>query len=431
MKKLAIAAGTIVCVLVVALIFLISKGNTGEGNFLDALTGLRGQSAAGGEAEAGQAHYDGELLCTEGFETISYTDRDFKVEFANPFYAEDPACKVNVVFYDENHGFMMRSIGEGTNSEFFECYRTDDGTATWTRCAQDLWFEIDAENIVEMISRDGLVYMKTSPDLILGGNVTEISFSDDGGDSWSNYIDEGIDDLHLKIRGIIEELTLEEKISQLLVPAIEELADEDDPDMTTADMVEETMPGGVLWCDAAAMTSWSFENQMRLAQDAMQEEMELPLLIVASYAQRPGTESEEETETETALPENIIDTEAAAPTETVYYATFEAAPVVDIESWGSGLTVYDGDASAVGFGIFDITETETATLRAAVAATPEEAVESLKQGTDVLIVPSDFENIRSAVFEAAASGQLTELQINQALYRVLHTKLDSALQAEE
>ena len=429
MKKLAIAAGTIVCILVIALVFLVTKGNTGEEGILNAFTGFKGQPAAGGAAETGQAHYDGELLCTEGFETISYTDRDFNVEFANPFYAEDPACKVNVVFYDENHGFMMRSIGEGTNSEFFECYRTADGTATWTRCAQDLWFEIDAENIVEMISPDGLVYMKTSPDLILGGKVTEISFSADGGDSWSNYIDEGIDDLHLKIRGIIEELTLEERISQLLIPAIEELADEDEPDMTTADMVEEAMPGGVLWCDAAAMSSWSFENQMQLAQDAMQEEMELPLLIVASYEKRPGTETGEEAETE--LPENIIDTEAPAPSETVYYATFDTAPGVDIENWGSGITVYDGDASAVGFGIFDISEEETDSLQAAVAATPEEAVNNLRQGADVLIVPSDFEDVRSAVFEAVSSGQLTELQINQALYRVLHAKLGGALQEEE
>ena len=429
MKKLAIAAGTIVCILVIALVFLVTKGNTGEDGILNAFTGFKGQPAAGGAAEIGQAHYDGELLCTEGFETISYTDRDFNVEFANPFYAEDPACKVNVVFYDENHGFMMRSIGEGTNSEFFECYRTDDGTATWTRCAQDLWFEIDAENIVEMISPDGLVYMKTSPDLILGGNVTEISFSADGGDSWNNYIDEAIDELHLQIRGIIEELTLEERISQLLIPAIEELADEDEPDMTTADMVEENMPGGVLWCDAAAMSSWSFENQMQLAQDAMQEEMELPLLIVASYEKRPGTETGEEAETE--LPENIIDTEAPAPSETVYYATFDTAPGVDIENWGSGITVYDGDASAVGFGIFDISEEETDSLQAAVARTPEEAVDDFRQGADVLIVPSDFEEVRSAVFEAVSSGQLTELQINQALYRVLHAKLGGALQEEE
>lgn len=430
MKKLAIFAGTVLCVLIIALIFLITKGNTGVSNFMSALPGFGNPSAGAGSAETGEAHYDGELLCTEGFETISYTDRDFKVEFANPFYGEEPGCKVNVVFFDENHGFMMRSIGEGTNSEFFECYRTADAAATWTRCAQDLWFEIDAENIVEMISPDGLVYMKTSPDLILGGNVTEIAFSADGGDSWNNYIDERIDPLHLQIRGIIEELTLEERISQLMVPAIEELADEDDPEMTAADMVEEAMPGGVLWCDAAGMSTGSFENQMRMVQDFMEDEKNMPLLIAASYASRPGTESEEETETETGLPDNIIDTQAPEPEEIVYYTTFDRMPAADIENWGSGITVYKNDASAVGFGLFDVSEDGTS-LSAAVVMTPEEAVENLRQGADILIVPADFEKVRSGVFEAVSAGQLTELQINQALYRVLYAKLADGSQAEE
>ena len=430
MKKLAIIAGTVVCVLAAVLIFLITKGNTGKGGFMNALSGIKGQSV-GGSAESAQAHYDGELLCTEGFETISYTDRDFKVEFANPFYGEEAGCKVNVVFYDENHGFMMRSIGEGTNSEFFECYRTDDGTATWTRCAQDLWFEIDAVNIVEMTSPDSLVYMKTSPDLILGGDVTEIAYSADGGDSWNKYIDECIDALHLQIRGIIEEMTLEERISQLMVPAIEDLADEDDPEMTIADMVEEAMPGGVLWCDVSEMSTWSFENQMRLAQDFMQEEMDMPVLIAASYAARPGTDSEEETMAETEGPDNIIDTQAPAPAESVYYATFDPAPAVDIENWGSGITVNHNDDSSIGFGLFDASEEDTASLSAAVVTTPEEAVGSLRQGADILIVPADFEKIRSAIFDAASSGQLTELQINQALYRVLYAKLAETEQAEE
>ncbi len=430
MKKLAVAAGVVVCVLAIALVFLVTKGNTGEGNFLNALSGLKDQPAGGG-ADSREAHYDGELLCTEGFETISYTDRDFKVEFANPFYGEEPGCKVNVVFYDENHGFMMRSIGEGTNSEFFECYRTADGTATWTRCAQDLWFEIDAENIVEMISPDGLVYMKTSPDLILGGNVTEIAFSADGGDSWNNYIDERIDPLHLQIRGIIEEMTLEERISQLMVPAIEDLADEDDPEMTIADMVEEAMPGGVLWCDVSEMSTWSFENQMRLAQEFMQDEMEMPLLIAASYASRPGTDTEDESEAETELPDNIIDTQSPEPEESVYYATFDMAPAADIENWGSGITVNKNDAAAVGFGLFDVSEENGTSLLAAVVTTPEEAVDNLRQGADILIVSADFENVRSGVFEAASAGQLTELQINQALYRVLYAKLADTEQAEE
>jgi hypothetical protein len=137
-----------------------------------------------------------------------------------------------------------------------------------------------------------------------------------------------------------------------MVPAIEDLADEDDPEMTIADMVEEAMPGGVLWCDVSEMSTWSFENQMRLAQEFMQDEMEMPLLIAASYASRPGTDTEDESEAETELPDNIIDTQSPEPEESVYYATFDMAPAADIENWGSGITVNKNDAAAVGFGLF-------------------------------------------------------------------------------
>ncbi len=440
MKKLAIIAGILICSLAALLAVLIFKGNTGGAGVMDVLKGEAGKAAQQSEVER-EAHYDGELLCTKGFETITYTDRDFQVEFANPFYEEAPGTQVNVVFYDEKHGFLMRCIGQGTNSEFFECYRTDDGSGTWNRCAQDLWFEVDAENIVEMISQKGLVYMKTSPDLILGGNVTEITFSPDGGDNWYNYIDENIDEMHLQIRGMIEELTLEERISRILVPAIEDLADEDEPDMTIADMVEEEMPGGVLWCDAAEMGTWSFENQMRQAQNFMLDEEAVPLVIVASYAARSGTESEEETElvsdedAEEAADgkeeeEETEETEAE-PVSDTYYATFESAPSASIEEWESGLTVYTDGTPDEGFGIFGAAEGEGSVLKAALAQTPEDAVNAIKQGVQVLIVPDGFEETRDAIFDAVEQKTLTETQINQALYQVLYAKLTYLQNSEE
>ena len=191
------------------------------------------------------------------------------------------------------------------------------------------------------------------------------------------------------------------------------------------------MPGGVLWCDVSEMSTWSFENQMRLAQEFMQDEMEMPLLIAASYASRPGTDTEDESEAETELPDNIIDTQSPEPEESVYYATFDMAPAADLENWGSGITVNKNDAAAVGFGLFDVSEENGTSLLAAVVTTSEEAVDNLRQGADILIVPADFENVRSGVFEAASAGQLTELQINQALYRVLYAKLADTEQAEE
>lgn len=431
MKKLAIAAGVLICALAAILALLIIKGNTGGEGVFDVLKKTGGQSAQQSSVEA-EAHYAGELLCTRGFETITYTDRDFKVEFANPFYEEAPDARVNVVFYDEKHGFMMRSIGEGTNSEFFECYRTNDGSDSWTRCAQDLWFEVDADNIVEMISQNGLVYMKTSPDLILGGNVTEISFSSDGGDSWNNYIDENIDETLLSIRRRIEDLTLEERISQIMVPAIEELADEDEPDMTIADMVEEAMPGGVLWCDASEMGTWSFESQMQQAQNFMLDEQGLPLIIVSSYAHRPGTapeeipdddeEDAEVDETEETVQESLSDT---------YYVSLDSSPSSEIEGWLSGITVYKDDRPDEGFGLFGPDEKGETALRAALAESPEAAVNAIKEGTQLLIVPEGFEDVRDAVFDAVENKSLTETQINRALYHVLYTKMRFLQDSEE
>ena len=431
MKKLIIAVGVLICILAAALAALVVRGNAGGTGFLEVIKNGGKVSQAAMNEEIVNAHYDGELLCTQGFETITYTDRDFKVEFANPFYAEGEGTRVNVVFYDENHGFLMRSIGQGTNSEFFECYRTADGSASWDRCAQDLWFEVDAENIVEMTGPKGLVYIKTSPDLILGGDVTEITFSADGGDSWSSYIDENVDETHLKIRGMIEELSLEERISMLLVPAIEELADEDEPEMTIADMVEEAMPGGVLWCDASEMGTWSFENQMRQAQSFMMDETGLPLFLVSTYERRPGSVEETAADAETVSEADEEGGEAVEePEPAAYYAVLEEAPSASIEDWTSGLKIYTDGRETEGFGLFSEEDAEGAAVKAVVAEDPESAVNALKQGAQLLILPEGYEDVRDAVFDAVEAKNLTEIQINRALYQVLYAKL-AYLQEEE
>lgn len=115
--------------------------------------------------------------------TITYEGRDFKVKFINPFYEEGSDSYISVIFYDKAHGYLLKSLGEGTDSAFYEAYKTEDGCETWNKCTADVWFDLNGSNHLEMISENEIVYVCSVVNENLGTNETTISYSADGGDS--------------------------------------------------------------------------------------------------------------------------------------------------------------------------------------------------------------------------------------------------------
>ena len=73
-------------------------------------------------------------------ETITYECNEVSRTFKNPFYEEGSENYVSVVFYDAEHGLLLKSIGKGTDSEFFEVYKTEDGCKTWNKTTEDITF---------------------------------------------------------------------------------------------------------------------------------------------------------------------------------------------------------------------------------------------------------------------------------------------------
>ena len=152
MKKLVAVTTTILIILIAVLGVIMIKGSAGtdsssaKATLSDLKESLTGSSDTAQEQTSGEMpdeEYDGELLkLNKQMETITYEGRDFKVKFANPFYEEGSDNYVSVIFYDENHGYLLKSLGEGTDSAFYEAYKTEDGCQTWNKCAADVWLFI-------------------------------------------------------------------------------------------------------------------------------------------------------------------------------------------------------------------------------------------------------------------------------------------------
>lgn len=133
MKKLVAVTTTILIILIAVLGLMVVKGSTGTdssspktalSDLKESLSGNSDTSEEQTSEEVADQEYDGELLkLNKQMETITYEGRDFRVKFANPFYEEGSDNYVSVIFYDENHGYLLKSLGEGTDSAFLRLIR--------------------------------------------------------------------------------------------------------------------------------------------------------------------------------------------------------------------------------------------------------------------------------------------------------------------
>lgn len=234
MKKLVAVTTVILIALLITLGVIVVKERTGgDGEDRMALSDLkesldqgRDEEPTDGDTKSDEPdyYYQGSLLkFNVQMEKITYKGRDFEVKFANPFYEAGSKNCVEVIFYDENHGYLLKSLGTGTDSEFFEAYRTEDGCEAWTKCAGDIWFDLDGENYLEMISETELVYVHTITNETIGMKQTEISYSPDFGDTWYAYEGGMESEDSEEILAAIEAMTLEEKVAQLFMISPEAL----------------------------------------------------------------------------------------------------------------------------------------------------------------------------------------------------------------
>lgn len=293
MKKL-VAVTTVILVILLAIlgVIIVKESVVGDGENRTTLSDLKeslsseGDGVKGSDEESEDGVYEGSLLrMKKQTEVITYEGRDFEVQFANPFYEEGSDKYISAVFYDENHGYLLRSLGSGTDSEFFEAYKTEDGCQTWNKCRVDVWFDLDGQNRLEMISENELIYIHSNVNEALGINQTSISYSSDGGDSWYAFEGSTGDDNSEKILAAIEEMTLEEKVAQLFILSPESLTEVESvhyAGSTTYEALSEYPVGGLVYSKDNIDYSDQFRDMLETVQSYSEELTGLPMFLAAA-----------------------------------------------------------------------------------------------------------------------------------------------------
>ena len=294
MKKLVAVTTTILIILIAVLGVFMIKGHGFDSSTAKSTLSDRKESLSDKEdtkaAEASKDSdadwvYDGELLrMNKQMKTITYEGRDFKVKFTNPFYEEGSDSYISVIFYDKAHGYLLKSLGEGTDSAFYEAYKTEDGCETWNKCTADVWFDLNGSNHLEMISENEIVYVCSVVNENLGTNETTISYSADGGDSWQAFKSNSGGDSEA-IKAIIDKMTLEQKVAQLFVVSPETLTGVDSVQYAgdmTYQALQDYPVGGIVFAKDNIDSSSQFGTMTDNLQSYSEEISGLPLFLAAA-----------------------------------------------------------------------------------------------------------------------------------------------------
>ena len=294
MKKLVAVTTTILIILIAVLGVFMIKGHGSDSSTAKSTLSDRKESLSDKEdtkaAEASKDSdadwvYDGELLrMNKQMKTITYEGRDFKVKFTNPFYEEGSDSYISVIFYDKVHGYLLKSLGEGTDSAFYEAYKTEDGCETWNKCTADVWFDLNGSNHLEMISENEIVYVCSVVNENLGTNETTISYSADGGDSWQAFKSNSGGDSEA-IKAIIDKMTLEQKVAQLFVVSPETLTGVDSVQYAgdmTYQALQDYPVGGIVFVKDNIDSSSQFGTMTDNLQSYSEEISGLPLFLAAA-----------------------------------------------------------------------------------------------------------------------------------------------------
>ena len=294
MKKLVAVTTTILIILIAVLGVFMIKGHGSDSSTAKSTLSDRKESLSDKEdtkaAEASKDSdvdwvYDGELLrMNKQMKTITYEGRDFKVKFTNPFYEEGSDNYISVIFYDKVHGYLLKSLGEGTDSAFYEAYKTEDGCETWNKCTADVWFDLNGSNHLEMISENESVYVCSVVNENLGTNETTISYSADGGDSWQAFKSNSGGDSEA-IKAIIDKMTLEQKVAQLFVVSPETLTGVDSVQYAgdmTYQALQDYPVGGIVFAKDNIDSSSQFGTMTDNLQSYSEEISGLPLFLAAA-----------------------------------------------------------------------------------------------------------------------------------------------------
>lgn len=294
MKKLVAVTTTILIILIAVLGVFMIKGHGSDSSTAKSTLSDQKESLSDKEdtkaAEASKDSdadwvYDGELLhMNKQMKTITYEGRDFKVKFTNPFYEEGSDNYISVIFYDKAHGYLLKSLGESTDSAFYEAYKTEDGCETWNKCTADVWFDLNGSNHLEMISENEIVYVCSVVNENLGTNETTISYSADGGDSWQAFKSNSGGDSEA-IKAIIDKMTLEQKVAQLFVVSPETLTGVDSVQYAgdmTYQALQDYPVGGIVFAKDNIDSSSQFGTMTDNLQSYSEEISGLPLFLAAA-----------------------------------------------------------------------------------------------------------------------------------------------------
>ena len=294
MKKLVAVTTTILIILIAVLSVFMIKGHGSDSSTAKSTLSDQKESLSDKEdtkaAEASKDSdadwvYDGELLhMNKQMKTITYERRDFKVKFTNPFYEEGSDNYISVIFYDKAHGYLLKSLGEGTDSAFYEAYKTEDGCETWNKCTADVWFDLNGSNHLEMISENEIVYVCSVVNENLGTNETTISYSADGGDSWQAFKSNSGGDSEA-IKAIIDKMTLEQKVAQLFVVSPETLTGVDSVQYAgdmTYQALQDYPVGGIVFAKDNIDSSSQFGTMTDNLQSYSEDISGLPLFLAAA-----------------------------------------------------------------------------------------------------------------------------------------------------
>ena len=294
MKKLVAVTTTILIILIAVLgVFMIKGHGSDSSTAKSTLSDLKESLSDKEDTKAAEASkdsdadwvYDGELLrMNKQMKTITYEGRDFKVKFTNPFYEEGSDSYISVIFYDKAHGYLLKSLGEGTDSAFYEAYKTEDGCETWNKCTADVWFDLNGSNHLEMISENEIVYVCSVVNENLGTNETTISYSADGGDSWQAFKSNSGGDSEA-IKDIIDKMTLEQKVAQLFVVSPETLTGVDSVQYAgnmTYQALQDYPVGGIVFAKDNIDSSSQFGTMTDNLQSYSEDISGLPLFLAAA-----------------------------------------------------------------------------------------------------------------------------------------------------
>ena len=294
MKKLVAVTTTILIILIAVLgVFMIKGHGSDSSTAKSTLSDLKESLSDKEDTKAAEASkdsdadwvYDGELLrMNKQMKTITYEGRDFKVKFTNPFYEEGSDSYISVIFYDKAHGYLLKSLGEGTDSAFYEAYKTEDGCETWNKCTADVWFDLNGSNHLEMIGENEIVYVCSVVNENLGTNETTISYSADGGDSWQAFKSNSGGDSEA-IKAIIDKMTLEQKVAQLFVVSPETLTGVDSVQYAgdmTYQALQDYPVGGIVFAKDNIDSSSQFGTMTDNLQSYSEDISGLPLFLAAA-----------------------------------------------------------------------------------------------------------------------------------------------------